>query len=261
MDTQTIEELVDLKGKAAVVTGGAKGIGKLVALALAHSGAAVMIADSNLDAAYETVAEIKERGGYAEAMLADACSMEDAHRVAQVTVDRLGALDILVNTSATFSFSPVLPTVEGLWSKVLSSHVKGVYYYCDAAAREMIGVGRGGRIVNIASLEAMKPPAQPVSDDVTESSVAIISKALAIEYGPHNINVNALAPGVVHTPAIQRQSVGSSKSARGSLDEISKSLPPPQVEGFDKADEIVTAVLFLVSDAAENVTGNLAVVE
>ncbi|MBI4787187.1 MAG: SDR family oxidoreductase [Chloroflexi bacterium] len=262
MDTQTIEELVDLKGKAAVVTGGARGIGQCIALALAQSGAAVMIADSNLEAAYRTVQDIKERGGYAEAMLADACSAEDARRLAQQTVERLGALDILVNTSATFSFSPVLPTVQGLWSKVLSSHVKGVYYYCDAAAREMLEARRGGRIVNIASLEAMKPPSEPVSREVTESSVAIISKALAIEYGPHGINVNALAPGAVRTPAIQRQAAGLSNTMRGSRDDLSANSPLPlDDDSLEGAEEIVTAVLFLVSEAGESVTGNLIVVE
>ncbi len=261
MDTQTIEELVDLTGKAAVVIGGATGIGHMIACALAKSGAAVMIADGNLEAAERAVEEISARGGYAEAMVVDACSDEDALRLAHTTVDRLGSLDILVNTAATFSFSPVLTNVQGLWSKVLSSHVKGVYYYCNAAAREMIRHGGGGRIVNIASLEAMRPPEHPKSDDVTESSVAIISKALAIEFGPYGINVNALAPRPVEQPVVAVRMASLPNVTNRSLEEMAQE-PQPRltVDQIQGADELVTAVLFLTSDAAADVTGNLVTV-
>jgi NAD(P)-dependent dehydrogenase (short-subunit alcohol dehydrogenase family) len=261
MDTQTIEELVDLTGKAAVVVGGAMGIGQMIANALAKSGAAVMIADGNADAAHHVVEEIGERGGYAEAMLADACNAEDAVRVAQVTVDRMGSLDILVNTAATFSFSRTLPQVESLWSRVLSAHVKGVYYYCDAVAREMIRAGRGGRIVNIASMEAMRPPAQPASNGATDNGVAVLSKAVALKFGSYGIRANALAPSLAEPPIVQVQMASLAKSPNQSLEAISREtqsrLTVDQIRG---ADDLVTAVLFLVSDAAADVTGNLVVV-
>ncbi len=261
MDTQSIEELVDLTGKVAVVTGGAAGIGQMVAFQLAAAGAAVMIADSNFGAAEQAVAEIKERGGYAEAISADACSEKDARRVVWITEEKLGALDILVNASATFSFSPALPRIEELWGKVLSVHVKGVYFYGDAAARSMQASG-GGRIVNIASMDAMRPAARPVSDDVTESSVAIVSKALSIKYGPYGINVNALAPGLVKTPGAQMQMASLSNSAGWRITQpSSRTQDGPVPDGTGAADEILTAVLFLVSDAAQDVTGNLVVVE
>lgn len=261
MDTQSIEELVDLTGKVAVVTGGATGIGQMVAFQFAAAGAAVVIADSNLEAAEHAVAEIKERGGYAQAIAADACSAQDARRVVWITEERVGSLDILVNASATFSFSPALPRIEELWSRVLSVHVKGVYYYGDAAAQSMKASG-GGRILNIASMDAMRPAARPVSDDVTESSVAIVSKALSIKYGPFGINVNALAPGLIRTPAAQMQMASLSKSAGRFVDlSESNSQDRPVLHPPGGTNEILTAVLYLVSDAAQDVTGNLVVVE
>lgn len=261
MDTQSIEELVDLTGKVAIVTGGAAGIGQRVAFQFAAAGAAVVIADGNLEAAEQAVAEIRERGGYAQAIGADACSAQDARRVVWMTEERLGALDILVNASATFSFSPALPRIEELWSRVLSVHVKGVYYYGDAAAQSMKASG-GGRIVNIASMDAMRPAARSTSDDVTESSVAIVSKALSIHYGPYGINVNALAPGIVQTPAAQMQMASLSKSTGRLVDKLESSAQDrPVIHRNGGTDEILTAVLFLVSDAAKDVTGNLVVVE
>lgn len=260
MDTQRIEELVDLKGKAAVVTGGGTGIGQAIAIALAQAGAAVMIAESNLDAAYETIGEIRERGGYAEAMVADAGNPDDARRVMEETVVRFGALDILVNSAATFSFSAALSKIEGLWSKTLSSHVKGVYYSCTAAAQCMMQLGRGGRIINIASLDAMEPTsALPAGNG--QNSVAQLTKALSVEYDPYKITVNALAPGVVRKLDTQMQGV-SITGPSASSPEITGGQPlaDSPLERVGSLDELATVVLFLVSDAGEQITGNLVTV-
>lgn len=260
MDTQRIEELVDLKGKVAVVTGGALGIGQAIAMALADVGAAVMIADSNLDAAYQTIGEIRERGGYAEALYADMCSAEDARRIMDEVAGRFGALDILVNSAATFSFSAALCEIQELWSKTLSAHVKGVFYYSHAAAQKMAQTGRGGRIINIASMDAMRPAPHPVLGDTRGNSVAQITKALALEFGAYKVTANALAPGIVQTPSIQFQAEAM-RTVNRSHDYLMTplaDLPRDQVGG---AEEIATTVLFLVSDAGADITGNLVVVE
>lgn len=262
MDTQTIEELVDLTGKAAIVTGGAMGIGQTVAFALAELGAAVIIADRNLDAAQETVAEIERRGGYAEAMAADACSMQDARRVVLSTVERLGGLDILVNAAATFSYSPALREIEGLWQRTLTAHVQGVYYYCQAAAEEMIRSGSDGRIVNIASLDAMKSVSERTSEDNDANSVSAVTKLLSVEYAPYEITVNALAPGQTRKPVAQAQVVSVPKPGHPSPDELARTAESGiSIEQTGDLEELATVVLFLVSDAGRQVTGNLVVVE
>ncbi len=262
MDTQTIEELVDLTGKAAIVTGGATGIGQTVALALADLGAGVMIADSNLAAAQETVAEIEKRGGYAEAMAADACSMQDAQRVVHSTVERLGGLDILVNAAAMFSFSPALREIEGLWQRTLGAHVKGVYYYCQAAAEEMIRASSDGRIINIASLDAMQSPSEGNQEDAGVNSVSAVTKLLSVEYAPYEITVNALAPGRTRKPVAQVQVASTPKPVSPSPDELARTTESGiWVEQTGDLEELATVVLFLVSDAGKHVTGNLVVVE
>src|SRR2546428_4750611 len=110
MTKQSIAQIFDLTGKAAIVTGGAMGIGEAIALRLAEAGASVMIADINLEAAHKVVDQIKTVGGRAEAIYANAGSADDARKVAQATVEAFGRLDILVNNAAIFPFSPALHT-------------------------------------------------------------------------------------------------------------------------------------------------------
>jgi NAD(P)-dependent dehydrogenase (short-subunit alcohol dehydrogenase family) len=261
MDTQSIEELVDLTGKAAIVTGGATGIGQTVALALAELGAGVMIADRNLDAARETVAEIEKRGGYAEAMAADATSMKDARRVALATVHHMGGLDILINAAATFTFSPALREIEELWHKTLSAHVQGVHAYCQAAAEEMISTASGGRIINIASVDAMNAVGQDSDGDHGVMNVAALTKLLSVEYAPYEITVNALAPGRTPRPVAQVQ-LASVRPGNESVDMFATQTESGLVlEDTAGSDELATVVLFLVSDAGKQINGNLVVVE
>ncbi len=258
MNTQTIEEHVDLTGKTAIITGGATGIGQAIAMALAEYGAAVMIADNDLDTAYETVNAIRSKGGLALAIDVDMGNQEDAEIAIEATVKCFGGLDILVNAASQFSFSPALAEIEPLWHRTLISHVKGVARFCQAAAEEMIERGHGGRIINIASPDAMRPAPGPDIYDPGEMSVALLSKRLAEEFAPNGITVNALAPSLVQRADGQMQAVGLFRAAGGSPQEaLRPSSPehsPGQVVG---GDEVATVVLFLVSPAGENITGNL----
>jgi NAD(P)-dependent dehydrogenase (short-subunit alcohol dehydrogenase family) len=147
-----------------------------------------------------------------------------------------------------------------LWSKTLSAHVKGVFIYSQAAAQKMVQMGRGGRIINIASMDAMRPSPHPVLGESGGNSVAQITKALALEFGPFKITANALAPGIAQTPSFEVQAVGF-KSANRMQDFISSQLPDPPRDRMGGAEEIATTVLFLVSEAAASITGNLVVVE
>ncbi len=151
MGTQSIAEIYDLKGKAAIVTGGAMGIGEAIASRLAEAGASVMIADISQEAANTVVEKIKSAGGKAESIYADAGSADDAKKVVQATVQAFGRLDILINNAGIYPFSPALQTNEALWDKVLGINLKGVFFYTQAAAQQMIQEGHGGKIVNIAS--------------------------------------------------------------------------------------------------------------
>jgi len=262
MTTQTIAELYDLSGKGAVVTGGAMGIGKGIAFRLAEAGASVMIADINLEAAKQTVEEIESRGARAQAVYADVRSAADAKKVAKAMVEAFGSLDILVNNAGIYPLMPLMQVTEELWDKVLDVNLKGSFLYAQAAAEEMIKVGRGGRIINIASIDAMKPQNMGIHYNASKGGVVMLTKALALELAPHRILVNTVAPGGIMTPGIDAANKGYSQ-ATGIEPEILMQgfvqRVPLQHRG--EPDDIAKVVLFLASAAADYVTGSLLLVD
>jgi NAD(P)-dependent dehydrogenase (short-subunit alcohol dehydrogenase family) len=133
------------------------GIGQAVSFRLAEAGAGVMIADIDAEAASQTIMQIKASGGKARAIRADASSTADAKAVVQATLEAFGCLDILVNNAGIYPISPALETSEEMWDKVLNINLKGAFFYSQAAAQEMVRAGRGGKIINMASIDAMHP--------------------------------------------------------------------------------------------------------
>ncbi len=180
METQSIMEIYDLKGKAAIVTGGAMGIGEAIALRLAEAGASVMIADISQEAANKVVERIKSKNGNASAIYADASSVDDASKVVQATVDAFGRLDILVNNAGIYPFTPALQMTELMWDKVLGINLKGVFFFAQAAAQQMIQAGHGGKIVNIASIDSLHPTGNLAHYDASKGGVVMVTKALAL---------------------------------------------------------------------------------
>jgi len=262
MTTQSIAEIFDLTGKAAIVTGGAMGIGEGITLRLAEAGAAVMIADINLEAGNKVADKIKTQGGKAEAIFADASSANDAQKVAQATVDAFGRLDILVNNAGIYPFSPALETTEALWDKVLGINLKGVFFYAQAAARQMIKAGHGGKIVNIASIDGLHPTGNLVHYDASKGGVIMVTKALALEFGPHNINVNGIAPGAIETPGAQAGTAATLQAIEMSPEELTKAFTARIPLGrTGEPDDIAKVVLFLASAASDYMTGSLLVVD
>ena len=182
---------IDLTGKVAHVTGGGRGIGAGIARALAAAGAEVAVSDIDGASAAEVAAAV---GGVGMAL--DVSDREAVDAALADTVDRLGSLDILVNNAGVYQGfgGPVRDITDQMWRTLWSVNVDGVFYCCRAAARIMIEAGRGGRIINIASTQAVTPGVG-VTYDGSKAAVAQITKALALELAPHRINVNALAPG------------------------------------------------------------------
>ena len=182
---------IDLSGKVAHVTGAGRGIGAGIARALALAGAKVAVSDVDAPSAAETATAV---GGVGMAL--DVSDRKAVDAALAATVDELGGLDILVNNAGVYQGygGPVRDISDAMWRKLWSVNVDGVFYCCRAAARIMIDAGRGGRIINVSSTQAVTPGVG-VTYDGSKAAVAQITKALALELAPHRINVNALAPG------------------------------------------------------------------
>ncbi len=259
--TQSIAELFDLSGKGAIVTGGAMGIGQAICYRLSEAGAGVMVADLDLEAANQTVEEIKSRGGKAQAIKADVSSSADAKKVVEATVAAFGNLDILVNNAGIYPLLPVMQVEETLFDKVLSVNLKGAFIYAQTAAAKMIEAGNSGKIINLASVDGFHPNGNATPYNASKGGVVMLTKALALELAPHKILVNAVAPGNIRTPGTK--STAAEAVAKGvSLEALGKSfMGRIPLERSGQPDDIAKAVLFLASDAADYITGDILLVD
>jgi 2-deoxy-D-gluconate 3-dehydrogenase len=257
---QSIAELFDLTGRAAIVTGGGSGIGRAIAVRLAEAGAAVMATDINIEAADTTVDRIRGAGGEARAIQADAGCVADAEMVAKAAIDAFGRLDILVNNAGIFPHSPMLDITEELWDRVFSVNLKGVFFYSQAAVRHMINLGNGGNIVNISSMEGLHPREDLAHYVTSKGALVTLTNALALELARHDIRVNAVAPGGIGTPGIAAQS--EALMSRGRTGEDIKEmfrafLSRLPLGRMGEPDDVARVVLFLVSPASAYMTGSL----
>ncbi len=258
MDTQRIEERVSLTGKTAVVVGGGTVIGRSIAEGLADTGAAVLlVADGDWEEANEMVNRIRAEGGKARALSADLYDSEDAQRVAQSAVEYFGSIDILVNNYCSPSLAAA-PSGSAQWRQLMDKTLNGVNFYSRAAAMGMIAAGRGGRIINLSWME--EPPAYS-SPIPPRENIAIASKRLAVDLAPYQINVNALTPGLVPAPHAQMQAASLIRPETSGGENLGGPSFQVQAPAAVDAEDVATIVLFLLSEAADNITGQLVVVE
>jgi len=256
-----ITELCDLSGKSAVVTGGGMGMGQAIAFRLSEAGANVVITDINMEAAGQTVDRILSDGGKAKAIYADSASTTDAHKVMQFTVESFGSIDIIVNNAGSFPPSPVFDITEELWDKVLSINLKGVFFYAKTAAEYMVKAGRGGKIINIASLGGIQPRRDLLLYCTSKAGVIMLTKSLALELSPHNILVNAIAPGGVVTPGGSAHAVELMNLGRSVEDSANRFIERIALNRLAEPDDIAKVVFFLASDSANYITGEVVVVD
>jgi len=262
MPAQTIAQLFDLTGKAAIVTGGATGIGQAIAFRLAEAGAAVLIADIDLEAANQTAEQIRARGSRAETLHADVSNVADAPRVVRATVDAFGTLDILVNNAGIYPFSPALQITEELWDRVLGINLKGMFFFSQAAARQMIRDGHGGKIINLASIDSLRPTGNLAHYDAAKGGVVMLTRALALELAPYQIRVNAIAPGGIQTAGAMAQQAAVLGATNVTIPELTQGFVARVPLGrVGEPDDVARVALFLASAAADYMTGSLIVVD
>jgi len=254
-----IQEVFDLSGKVAIVTGGAVGIGKGAALRLAEAGASVIIADINIKGASETANEIKAAGYKAKEIHCDVRKVEDAKKTVQAAVDIFGDLHILVNNAGIYPITTAFEMVEDTWDDIITTNLKGTMFFAKAAAQMMVSKGHGGKIVNIASVDAIYPMGNVVAYDASKGGVVMLTKSLAKELCSRGINVNAIAPGVIRTPGTEDN---LAKMSKEQIEGMTKFFASKILVGHQgEPDDIAMAVLFLASKGADYIIGSTLVVD
>lgn len=250
----SIAEIFNLKNKVAIVTGGAQGIGKGIALRLAEAGACVAIADLDEQASSETIKEIEQFGVQGLFIKTNVAKFADLQQLVATTVDVFKKIDILVNNAGIFPFSPFLELTEELWDRVLEINLKGAIFCTQLVAQAMITQKIAGSIINIASIDALHPTGNLVHYDASKAGLVMATKSMALELAPYQIRLNALAPGGVATPG----TVPKGKKPEELFKDFIQQIP---LKRMGKPDDIALPVLFLASDASQYMTGSTLVVD
>ena len=239
--------LFDLTDRVAVVSGGSRGIGAATAHLLAAHGAHVVVASRRLEGVEAVAASIRAAGGSAEAAVCHAGDTDAIDALMQHVTDTHGRLDILVNNAAANPyFGPIVDTDLGATDKTIEVNLRGYFYFSQRAAAFMGGHG-GGSIVNIASINGVRPgPGQGIYS-ITKGAIINMTRAFAKECARRHIRVNAVLPGLTDT----RFAAAITKND-SLLEQVLPLIPMGRVA---EPEEIAPAVLFLVSDAASYITG------
>ncbi len=235
-----------------MVLGGTSGIGRVLALALAEAGADVVASSRRRAAVSATADEITARGRRSLAMAADVSDQASLEALCAAVVDHLGKVDILVNCAGVTQKQPSLEVAEADWQRILEVNLNGTFRACQVFGRHMIDRGYG-RIINIASLASFVGLFEVAAYTASKAGVLGLTKALALEWAPHGVNVNAIAPGVFRTPLNQNLLDGT---ARG----LEFKLRTP-LRRFGQLEELGGAAVFLASEAASFVCGHVLVVD
>ena len=248
-----------LEGRVAVITGGGSGIAREASRVMAQAGARVVPVDVNEAGLAETAELVKAVGGQASPRRLDVTDREAVHALADETVRTLGRLDVWVNAAGILEDAAIVEASEAHVDKVMAVNQKGVYWGCAAAGRVMQAQGRGS-IINVSSAGAeMAPPLKSVYS-MTKAAVAALTRCAAHEFGPAGVRVNAVAPGWVETPMTAyrfRDESGQEMGQQGK-EAVLKQMAmgsPLRLTGVPR--DIALAMLYLASDAARFVTGQI----
>jgi len=242
---------ISLDGKAAVVTGAGRGIGKSVALTLADAGADVVLAARTTSQLEETAEEIRARGGKALPIRTNVTDKNSVEKLMAGSLDTFGGLHILVNNAATMAPKPLLDQSEDEWDRVMAVNLKSVFLCTQAAGRHMVQQ-RYGKIVNMASTGGEAAGPMNASYHASKAGIILFTKSVALEWIRYNININAVGPGFVDTNLVDQF------IQKGTRENSLKGIP---IRRFAEPQEIANLVLFLASDLSSYMVGEHVIID
>lgn len=247
------DSLFSLEGKVAVVTGASKGIGHAIALGYAKAGAQLVMASRNLPDLEKAATEVKKLGKPPLLVTADISRKSDVDNLVRKAADKFGRIDILVNDPAATIFKPIMDIEESEWDAVMDTNLKGFYFLCRSAGAVM-RENKKGSIINVASNLGYKvSPRMPVYS-ISKAGIIMLTKALAVELGPHQVRVNAIAPGLTITefsfnPQQQNEAYREAKAQQNPMRRLAR------------PEDMVGAAIYLGSDASSFVNGHTLIVD
>lgn len=247
------QDIFRLDGKVSIVTGGSKGLGEAMGLALAASGANVTIVSRNLEESQKVAdAIVAETGRRSQAMRVDVTVREDVERMVETTISTFGRLDILVNNAGINIRKPLQELTDEEWGKVLDINLTGPML-CSRAASKIMIEQRSGSIINLSSTLGYVSLPMRAAYSASKAGIIGLTRTLALEWAPYNVRVNALCPGPFETP--MNQVIFQNEE----IAQYFKSRIP--LGRFAQTTEITGPVIFLASDASSFVTGTTLLVD
>lgn len=242
--------MINLKGKTALITGAARGIGKEIALKLADAGCNIAVCDLNEDMIEATIDEIKNIGVEAKGEVCDVTSMESVKEMINNFIEEFGQIDILVNNAGITQDTLLMRMSEKQWKSVVDVNLTGVFNVTKSLIRSMIK-NRYGKIINISSIVGLMGNPGQTNYSATKAGIIGFTKSVAKEYGKRNIYANAVAPGFIETKMTESL---SEKAEKELMENVS-------IKRKGKPEDVANLVLFLASDLSDYITGQVISVD
>lgn len=242
----------NLTGKVAVATGGSKGIGYGMALALAHAGADIVIVSRNLSEGEKAAADMRALGRKSIAISCDVTCAASLDAMVEQAIKKFGKIDILLNNAGMNIRKPVVDILEEDWDKVIDTNLKGIFLTAQRVGREMIKQ-KSGKVINIASILGVVGMPWQASYAASKGGVVQITKVMALEWAEYNINVNCIAPAYIRTPMTEGWLTDPIR-----LNAILDSTP---LKRIGTLEDLAGPVVFFASDWSNYITGHILLVD